>query len=275
MSLAATNYVLKRRFGNQTRKLLMIVLADYAGELGESWPSIDTLAERAECSRRCAQEHLATLEKCGEIVIYPNAGPKGTNRYKIVFRKAAEVELGLEGVQILHGGVQMGDAQTAGGGADERRPSAPEPLRTSYEPLGTYPLPPEGGERADAGAVTDEELIRRWRSLRDIWNGPPRLNHQEQRVFVKNRNMFADWLSEDWEVIREFLAAKHPQGSGYTVWVVMKAAMANSAGLLAHARSWKSNQRRTFTVVPKVADGPAATAADVAEMVESLKKRAK
>jgi hypothetical protein len=120
--------------------------------------------------------------------------------------------------------------------------------------------------------VKDEELIRQWRSLRDIWNGPPRLNHQEQRVFVKNRNMFEDWHPEDWEVVREFLAAKHPQGSSYTVWVVMKAAMANSAGLLAHARSWKSNQRPKFEVVLK--SGPVErTAEDVEAMAEFLKPR--
>lgn len=272
MSLAATNYVLKRRFGNQTRKLLMIVLADYAGELGESWPSIDTLATKAECSRRSVQEHLSTLEKAGEILIYPNAGPKGTNRYRIVFRKSGEVEADLEGVQDLHGGVQMGDAQTAGGGADGRRSFAPEPLRTSYEPSGTYPLPPKGGASGHADALSDEELIRRWRSLRPTWSGPPVLTSAEQKAFQKHRHIMVYWTDEDWPIMREFLNAPNVKGSAYMQWDVMKAAMANCAGLNAQAKAWKEKQRHPrFEVVPKVPDGPPATPEDVAEMMAVLK----
>lgn len=110
MSLKATNYVLGRSFGNQTRKLLMIVLADYANDSDESYPGIDRLAVRAECSRRSVQEHLRILEKGGEIQIFQNAGPKGTNLYRIVFRKTMGAEMPFSGVQDLQGGVQMGDA---------------------------------------------------------------------------------------------------------------------------------------------------------------------
>jgi hypothetical protein len=140
MSLAATSYVLHRTFGNQTRKLLMIAIADFANDAGEAYPSIDTLASRAECSRRSVQEHLVLLEKSGELAIAANAGPRGTNLYRILFRKNDAPAPSTQGVQELHGGVrdlrggvQMSDAQTARGGANERRPFAPESSGTVRE----------------------------------------------------------------------------------------------------------------------------------------------
>lgn len=143
MSLAATSYVLHRTFGNHIRKLLMIAIADFANDAGEAYPSIDTLAARAECSRRSVQEHLAILEKGGELAIAANAGPRGTNLYRILFRKNDAVSSAPEGVQELHGGVrdlrggvQMSDAQTTRGGANERRPSAPESSGTVREQSG-------------------------------------------------------------------------------------------------------------------------------------------
>jgi len=143
MSLAATSYVLHRTFGNHIRKLLMIAIADFANDAGEAYPAIDTLAARAECSRRSVQEHLSVLEKTGELAIAANAGPRGTNLYRILFRKNEPVSPASKGVQELHGGVQdlpggvqMSDAQTTRGGANERRPSAPESSGTVIEQSG-------------------------------------------------------------------------------------------------------------------------------------------
>lgn len=123
-----------------------------------------------------------------------------------------------------------------------------------------------------ADAVGDEELIRRWRALRPIWNGPPMLTKSEERTFLPNRHIMRYWGLDDWAVIGEFLNAPNVKGSAYMQWDVLRFAMSNCAGLQAQAQAWKRNQRPRFEVV-KQPDGPAATAEDLAELVQAFKPR--
>ena len=134
------------------------------------------------------------------------------------------------------------------------------------------PQPPfQGGE---TGSV--EELIRKILGLRKEWRAVPGLSAKEDRVFRKNQGLLAMFSPESWEVIREFLGASLSEGDAYFQPLKLIKFLEEPGGVMARAVAWKAKQRvLRFEVVPKVADGPVATAADVAEMVESLKKRAK
>ncbi len=201
MSLHATSYVLSRRFGNQIRKLLMIAIADFAGEDGRAWPSIDTLANRAECSRRSVQEHLNILVEQGELEIRPNAGRSGTNLYRIIFKKSKGREHPETGGDANPARVQMAAVKQQGGGANERRPSAPEPLGTVIEPSHSL----KEGERE-----SDEAIAQAIRGLRREWKLP--LTSPEVEAIAASRSLFAGMIRSDWDALAAYLAARLPEG---------------------------------------------------------------
>jgi hypothetical protein len=260
MSLEATNYVMRRKFGNQTRKLLMIIIADFAGETGESWPSIDTLAARAECSRRSVQEHLQRLALDGELEIIPNAGRGGTNLYRIVFKISEGLEKPEQRVQELHGGVQMSAAQTTRGGANERRPFAPESLGTSLRT----------SEEREEGATLAADLRRKVNSLRAEWAEVPGWTAAEAEMGRRNRECLESIPDAMWRTMREYLAARHPEGSG--AWLVTSRVrfLETPSDLATKARDWRRKHPLPLAVVPTApapASEPPATPECVQEML--------
>lgn len=67
--------------------LLLQALADNADDRGTAYPGIPYLATKARMSQRNTQRCLRGLERSGLIKIMPNAGPSGTNKYKIDVEK--------------------------------------------------------------------------------------------------------------------------------------------------------------------------------------------
>ncbi|NML75280.1 hypothetical protein HHL25_14205 [Rhizobium sp. S-51] len=67
--------------------LLLQALADNADDRGTAYPGIPYLATKARMSERNTQRCLRALERSGLIRIMPNAGPSGTNKYKIDVEK--------------------------------------------------------------------------------------------------------------------------------------------------------------------------------------------
>lgn len=67
--------------------LLLQALADNADDRGTAYPGIPYLATKARMSERNTQRCLRALERSGLIKIMPNAGPSGTNKYKIDVEK--------------------------------------------------------------------------------------------------------------------------------------------------------------------------------------------
>lgn len=63
--------------------LLLQALADTADDLGSAFPGIPYLATKSRMSERNTQRCLRSLERAGLIKIHANAGPSGTNKYKI------------------------------------------------------------------------------------------------------------------------------------------------------------------------------------------------
>lgn len=64
--------------------LLLLALGDYANDKGECWPSIETLAKKARCKQRAIQNLVASLIISGKLEVEYNAGPRGTNVYRLI-----------------------------------------------------------------------------------------------------------------------------------------------------------------------------------------------
>lgn len=75
MSIDALNWVLTHSPSKGAERLVMIVLANYANEAGESYPGMETIAEKANLSFDCARRSVAKLEKSGQIVRVVNGAP--------------------------------------------------------------------------------------------------------------------------------------------------------------------------------------------------------
>jgi hypothetical protein len=83
MSIAALNWARKQRVGDAAGKLVLMVLADYASEDGQSWPSINTIAEVSELSSRSVIRKLERLEELKLIARSHRQRANGSNASNI------------------------------------------------------------------------------------------------------------------------------------------------------------------------------------------------
>lgn len=67
MSIAASQWAKKVRTGAPGRKAVLLVLADYADELGSCFPGQKRIADETEMGERTVRRHLAELEQEGWI----------------------------------------------------------------------------------------------------------------------------------------------------------------------------------------------------------------
>lgn len=63
--------------------LLLLAIADYANESGVAWPKTETLAHKVRMSERQVQRMVKALVDQRQLKVEKNAGPKGTNLYRI------------------------------------------------------------------------------------------------------------------------------------------------------------------------------------------------
>ena len=99
-----------------TDLLMLLALADFSDDQGNSYPAVPTLAAKCRMSPRNAGYILKNLQSTGELEIRPNEGPRGTNRYRIVLEALVPLKPAA-GVKQA-GGVQpaagVGMKRTAG-----------------------------------------------------------------------------------------------------------------------------------------------------------------
>lgn len=89
MSVLASSWVWEHSKAKGTARLVLLSLADHAGaDGGDAYPSVARLARRCGVSTRTVQEALKVLTSLGELVIEPQAGPRGANRYQLVMTPA-------------------------------------------------------------------------------------------------------------------------------------------------------------------------------------------
>ncbi|GAA5124595.1 helix-turn-helix domain-containing protein [Luteolibacter yonseiensis] len=237
MSLTATSYVIRRPFGGQIKKLIMLVIADFSGDdTGTAWASIDTLAHRAECSRRSVQTHLEELEAAGEIMIYRNGGPEGTHRFRILFKKSEVANPFDSGGANAAPPCKRRTVKQHEGGANDGPPDAPKTGKTGSNGKNIPPQPPlAGGE-----SVSDGVLVARIKNLRKAWQATEHLTAKQQRIFSRNRRIFEAFTAEDWEVQRRFLAKSMPTGSAWFQPEMLVLYLESPDSTLAQAREWSA-----------------------------------
>lgn len=84
MSVKAIGQVLELSGHAGTELLMLVVLADYSDDAGNSYPAVASLARKCRMSPRNANYILTALQASGELRVLKNQGPKGTNRFRIM-----------------------------------------------------------------------------------------------------------------------------------------------------------------------------------------------
>ena len=91
MSIKAMTWVWEHYAGNSTKKLLMLSIADHAGDDGRNaYPSEHRLALRTNLSVRHVRRLVHELEKSGDLVVEWGGGRKHTNIYNLTFRECVD-----------------------------------------------------------------------------------------------------------------------------------------------------------------------------------------
>lgn len=116
-----------------TDLLMMLALADFSDDQGNSFPSVATLASKCRMSTRNANYILGRLQQAGELEIHLNQGWKGSNRYRIK----------LEGMKSASGvGVQSPAGVQP---ASPLKPASSTPEAGFLDPCNGLPQTPEAG----------------------------------------------------------------------------------------------------------------------------------
>ncbi|MBB2767295.1 UNVERIFIED_ORG: hypothetical protein GGD60_004190 [Rhizobium esperanzae] len=170
MSIAVMNTVWENGPDDRTEFMVLLALADWSDDKGNSWPGIEALAKKSRCSVRTAQITLNRLKDHGEtgsglIKIFPGAGPSGVNKYQINLALLKAGPVG--GFSDDRGGADSagGVQPLRGGGADDGLQSAPGGVQMTdsslhpihQEPSGTIKNPQSARERARGDEISDED----------------------------------------------------------------------------------------------------------------------
>ncbi len=138
MSMDLMVKAMKTKVGNPLRKLVLIKLADNAGDQGECWPSYQHIADQCEIDRSTVRKHIKQLEAQGLVRIENREGPKGnsTNLYLLTISG-----VGRKSTPVGPESTGVGPQPTGGVGPESTRTShsfepviEPKPLCTS-DPL--------------------------------------------------------------------------------------------------------------------------------------------
>lgn len=84
MSFQAMAWAVKQKVGNATGKAILLMLANYADEAGQCFPSQETLATECECSKRSVLDWLQKFEDMGILSRDRRHGAGGYRRSDIL-----------------------------------------------------------------------------------------------------------------------------------------------------------------------------------------------
>lgn len=134
-----------------TELLMLLAIADFADDDGNAYPSVATLAKKCRMKPRNANYVLAALQASGELKVTLNGGPRGANRYRVMFDALGVQE--IAGVQN-RAGVQSNAPTPAKDCAKPLQPIADEPSLNHQEP-------PVRAKRSRRSGV--EQTLDAWR----------------------------------------------------------------------------------------------------------------
>lgn len=83
MSIQVISRVLSGAPVGPVKTLLLVVMADFADDDGWCYPSVATLARKVRISERTVQRAMREMQADGLLDILENAGPGGSNRYRV------------------------------------------------------------------------------------------------------------------------------------------------------------------------------------------------
>lgn len=167
MSIRVMQWVWEHSPTTRGDRLVLLAIADCASDDGtRAWPSLPTIAEKANLTVRACQSALRRLTKAGHLEVEMQTGPRGVNRYTVVMTKA---------VSKLRG-----EERTPGEVTDSRgEVNAPEGVKLTTESMSlTSPvtvLEPSiepSDEPSNARAFNDRvnDLAKRWSAMVPLSN---------------------------------------------------------------------------------------------------------
>lgn len=230
MSVRVISQVIEASAHAGSELLMLVVLADYSDDAGNSYPAVASLARKCRMSPRNANYILTALQASGELRVLKNEGPKGTNRYRIMLDQLGKQPL---------------------------KPAAP--LKPIAPLKGASPPKPEGGCTPETAftlkptsATPEAGFLKPLKPTSD----EPSLNRQEpQRVRAKRSpasdrgsRLPADWtLPAEWrawaEDARPDINVEATADSFADHWHAQPGAKGRKADWLATWRNWVRNQR--------------------------------
>lgn len=90
MSVRASDRVWSHSKRTGSELLMLLAIADFADDAGNAFPSVPTLAAKCRMTTRNVNHILVVLQDCGELEVRRNAGPRGTNLYRITLCPSAQ-----------------------------------------------------------------------------------------------------------------------------------------------------------------------------------------
>lgn len=197
MSIKVMSWVWENGPESQGELLVMLALADWSNDAGESWPSMEGIAEKARLSDpRSARRIVRRLEAAGWLKIEVGGGRHGCNRYTINPDPKSPRTLSPPDPECTKPGPSIPKTRTL---------EPPEPSRTVIKPSDVL-APVIGEELAEAFVAhrksikkpmtekAAELMAKKLRGFSDpkaaieeaIMNGwqgvfPPKQNFQQQR----------------------------------------------------------------------------------------------
>lgn len=221
MSVRCITQVLDLSQHAGTELLMLVVLADYSDDDGNSYPGVASLARKCRMSPRNANYILNALQASGELRVLKNEGPKGTNRYRLMLRA-------------------LGESQPLKAAAPLKRTSPLKAAAPTPEAGFSKPLKPT----SDEPSLNRQEEKKRTRVKAALTSLPDGFEISERVRQWATTKGFADFLEAHLE---HFIGSVKATGKRYAEWDealmnyirndwgdVRKRAMAGNGGARSH-----------------------------------------
>jgi hypothetical protein len=180
MSIQVMNAVWEHSKSSGRARVVLLAIADHQGEIG-AWPSIATLAKRANASERSVQRDIQELVELGELKVdlrdAPTRGQYKANRYWVtlagVVDSHSEVTDSFSEVTDLTSEVTESPSEVTAGGVLTLNRTITKPLRET-----SYRLPDDWQPKDDDIRVMSEhfpeiDLKLETHAFRDYWRAVP------------------------------------------------------------------------------------------------------
>jgi hypothetical protein len=180
MSIQVMNAVWEHSQSSGRARVVLLAIADHQGEIG-AWPSIATLAKRANASERSVQRDIQELIELGELKVdlrdAPTRGQYKANRYWVtlpgVIDSHSEVTDSISEVTDLTSEVTESASEVTAGGVLTLNRTITKPLRET-----SYRLPDDWQPKDDDIRVMSEhfpeiDLKLETHAFRDYWRAVP------------------------------------------------------------------------------------------------------